>query len=79
MQSPCAAACRAVPAEQWMVPPQANTMVGGAACRAVPVTCAMMLAHMVMDGHRANANRVAGMGSRQKQADKAWQGRHRPL
>ena len=51
-------------------------MVGGAACRAVPATCAMILAHMVMDGNRGKCNQgLAGMGSRQRQADKAWQGK----
>ena len=55
-------------------------MVGGTACRAVPATCAMILVHMVMDGHRGKCNQgLAGMGSMQRQADKAWQGRNRPL
>ena len=61
--------------QKW-APMQANTMVGGAACRAAPATCAMILAHMVMDGEMGRCKQgLAGMGSRLRQADKAWQGK----
>ena len=56
-----------------------------AAIRAVPAICAMILAHMVMNrgeggGEMQNRTgakwtRAAGMGPRQRQAGKAWQGR----
>ena len=49
-----------------------------AAYRAVPAERAMILAHMVMNGGKCNEG-LAGMGSRQRQADKAWQGKTRPL
>ena len=40
-----------------------------AAYRAVPAAGAMILAHMVMNGGKCK--RAAGMGPRQRQADKA--------
>ena len=87
MQSRVAAAYRVVPAEHRMGTDAANKTVHGppvqsrvaAAYRAVPAARAMILAHMVMDRNGANATRAAGMGSRQRQADKAWQGKTRPL
>ena len=56
-------------------PTQANTMVGGAACRAVPATCAMILGHMVMEGHGANATRASRHGVK---AEAGRQGMARP-
>ena len=87
MQSRVADAYRAIPAEPQMGTDAAHKMVHGplvqsrvaAAYRAVPAARAMILAHMVMDRNGANATRAAGMGSRQRQADKAWQGQTRPL
>ena len=86
MQSPCAAACKAVPAEQRMSTDSSKQTVHGppvqsrvaAAYRAVPAERAIILAHMVMDGGKCNKG-LAGMGSRQRQADEAWQGKTRPL
>ena len=66
----------------WM---DANTVHGlpiqsrdAAAYRAVPAARAVILAHMVMNGGKCKEG-LAGMGSRQRQADKAWQGQTRPL
>ena len=50
-----------------------------AAYRAVPAARAMILAHMVMNGGKCKTEGLAGMGPRQRQADKAWQGKTRPL
>ena len=44
-----------------------------AAYRAVSAARAMILAHMAKNGGKCN--RAAGMGSWQRQADKAWQGK----
>ena len=52
---------------------------GAAAYRAVPAARAMILAHMVMNGGKCKTEGLAGMGPSQRQADKAWQGKTRPL
>ena len=85
VQSRDAAAYRAVPAARTMICRSKQTVHGlpvqsrdAAAYRAVPAARAMMLAHMAMNGGKCNEG-LAGMGSRQRQADNAWQEKTRPV
>ena len=71
---------------EWMAGWMEHTVHGlqmqshdAAAYKAVPAERVRILAHMVMTGGKSKTEGLAGMGSRERQADKAWQGKTRLL